>query len=242
MVAPSDSLAKINYMKFHHHYQPIYDLINWETCGFEVLFRSAGYDNPLNAFKDASNVSRLFELDTHSLKKAMTNYFQFRQIKNGAKLYANVFPSTLLNPKFIAFIQDEHFKKILSSIVLEISETEIIEDVESLKKVISLLKKTGVQIALDDFGKGPDDIKKLIELKPDIVKLDRYFSQKIDEIEEKQELVRNIVSYCKKFNIKLILEGIETPTELAIAKVLGIQFAQGYILGKPEGLSVGGVR
>ncbi|MFD1040682.1 EAL domain-containing protein [Virgibacillus byunsanensis] len=239
MANQSLTLEKINNIIIHHHYQPIYNLINWRICGFEVLFRSASYENPLNAFEDANKIKKLFELDMYSLKKAVTNYFQIRSFQNGVKLYANIFPSTLVNPKFITFIEDVHFKKLFNSIVLEISETEMVEDIETLKNVTSLLKEKGVQFAIDDFGKGPDDFKKLIELKPNIVKLDRYFSKEIDRCEEKKELVKNIVKYCKKFNIKLILEGIETPTELATAKLLGIKFAQGYMLGEPEKSPVG---
>jgi EAL domain-containing protein (putative c-di-GMP-specific phosphodiesterase class I) len=73
----------------------------------------------------------------------------------------------------------------------------------------------------------------ILELEPDFIKLDRLFSLDLSKSTSKQKMISLFVEYCKN-NTKLILEGIETPEDLAIAKCLGVDIGQGYVLDMPK--------
>lgn len=217
-----------------HVYQPIYELSDFTIIGYEAFIRPNDYkDNIENLFLEAKKQNFLYELDTISIKNAVFTFFE-KGFTN-TKLFINVFPSTIINPSFIPFFEElmKQVDKPLNRIVLEINEAEEILDFNQLRKIINILKNKGIMFAIDDFGKGLISIKNVIELEPDIVKLDRFFSSNLFTSEKKQKMIRSLVDYFDD-DVILILEGIEQPEELSIAKVLGISIGQGYLIGKPR--------
>ena len=76
-------------------------------------------------------------------------------------------------------------------------------------------------------------MKSIIELNPDFIKLDKYYIEDLYKSEQKQDLIHSLLNYCEKFNSKLIVEGVEDKVNLALLKGMGIQYAQGYLLGMP---------
>ncbi|HDJ1468230.1 TPA: EAL domain-containing protein [Clostridioides difficile] len=76
-------------------------------------------------------------------------------------------------------------------------------------------------------------MKTIIELEPDYLKLDRYFSQDLKSSKQKQSLISFFLNYCQEYKSQLILEGLENEMDMEMAKSLGIPIAQGYLLGKP---------
>lgn len=219
--------------QFSHHFQPLYFLSDWRTFGMESFIRVQGL-NPEQLFHMAREKNQLYLLDTKSIYKAVKTYFQSGMHKN---LFLNVFPSTLLHPSFLDFVKGiaAEFPLFKERAVFEINEMESIEDLSALKKSIERIRKLGVSFALDDFGKGSSNISSLIELEPEIVKLDRYFSKGLHSSKPKQYFVESVLEYCKD-NIKVVLEGIETAKDLAIAKSIGVPVAQGFLLNEPKDL------
>jgi EAL domain-containing protein (putative c-di-GMP-specific phosphodiesterase class I) len=219
---------------FFHYFQPIYNIKNWVKLGYEVLLRSEAYPNPELTFKQAIKEKQLYELDSRSIHKAIRTYRSAGLSKNDGLLFLNIFPSTILNPNFPSFLK--YFTNILQNsqqIVLEISESEMIEDFDTFKERIIELKKNGFLIAIDDFGRGYANFKFMIELEPDYLKLDRYFAKDLHLSKQKQTIVKSFVTYCREYKCNLILEGVETEQDMAMAKLLGIPIAQGFLLGKP---------
>ncbi|MGN7299570.1 EAL domain-containing protein [Ferdinandcohnia sp. SAFN-114] len=94
------------------------------------------------------------------------------------KLFLNILPSTILHDTFLEFImtivRNYLFKQ---ESILEISESEIVEQYKTFRERIYLLKELGFRIVIDDYGKGYPDIKNVMELEPPYLKLDRYFSK-----------------------------------------------------------------
>lgn len=105
------------------------------------------------------------------------------------------------------------------------------------KRVVHYLKDKGYAIALDDYGKGESSLRIVKQLHPDFVKLDRYYAVKLSASNKKQKEIQMFLKLCQQENMKLILEGIEEPTDLAMAKVLGVHLGQGHLLGKPLRIS-----
>jgi EAL domain-containing protein (putative c-di-GMP-specific phosphodiesterase class I) len=229
---------------FYHDFQPIYGLTDWKTIGYEVLFRSSNYPNPMNAFQRAKKEKQLYELDSRSIQKAALSYETAGFSKKDGFLFVNVFPSTILDPKFPSFIEEiiSNINCSRQQIILELNETEIIPDFDAFKKLTAHLKSKGFLIAIDDAGKDNSSFMSILELEPDFVKLDRYFSKELHTSVKKQHFIQMLLDYCKKLGIHVILEGIEDEKDLAFAKFLGVPFGQGYIFGKPQQLMKAGVR
>ncbi|WP_144461025.1 EAL domain-containing protein [Siminovitchia fortis] len=221
--------------QFYHFFQPIYDLENSRKVGYEALLRAKTYPNPELTFQMAKKENQLYELDSRSIQKAVFSFNEVRPSGEYECLFLNAFPSTILNPSFPAFLNrmmaGTNLKK--QRIVLEISESEVIEDLLDFKQRISELRQDGFLIAIDDIGTGYSNVESIIELEPDYLKLDRYFAQDLHMSQGKQEFISVFKNYCEKTKSGLILEGVETEEELQAAKALGISIAQGYFLGKP---------
>jgi EAL domain-containing protein (putative c-di-GMP-specific phosphodiesterase class I) len=222
--------------EFYHHFQPIYNIKDWVVIGREVLFRSKEFSTPEIPFSLAKKRKQLYELDSRSIHKAVGTYRTAGFSKSEGKLFVNAFPSTILNRKFPSFIISimKDFQVSSDQIVLEISETEQIKNFRELSNVVNLLRKHGILIALDDIGKGMDNFQRIIELNPDIIKLDKYFADDLYKSKKKQNFVRFLQGYCDEFNTDLILEGLENPIDVAFAKNFGIKYAQGFALAKPD--------
>lgn len=225
--------------QFYHFFQPILDLHTRRELGYEVLLRSKVYSNPEVAFQAAKKEKLLYELDTRSIYKAIATYHSADFVRKEETLFINIFPSTILNPNFYLFLTQaiSEFDLKCNQFVLEISESESIVDFELFKNRIDIFRKDGFLIALDDIGKGYSSIKSIIELEPDYLKLDLYFTQNLHKSEKKQAFILAIQKFCKHIKSEIILEGIETEEELKMTKTLDIPFAQGYLLGRPTSLS-----
>jgi len=218
--------------KFHHVCQPLYDLNNWQVFGYEVLIRSELFESPEELFRCAISHNRLFELDTFSILQATLMNECLSSVRH-TKWFLNVFPSTLVDPAFqfvLEKLNEGTFPE--KNLVFELNEMGTETDLELLKRAVKCLK-TKYAIALDDVGKGDATLRAIVELEPDYIKLDRYFSNGLSASEAKQKLIRKLVEFCRDSDIRLVLEGIEAPEDLAVAKSLGIHLGQGFLLGKP---------
>lgn len=217
---------------FHHCFQGLFSTRSWERIGGEALFRSE-LGTPEVIFQKAKTVNKLFELETMSISKILNSY-NLQESTQKESLFINIFPSTILHPQFLSFIVDitKRYKK--NKVVFEIIETEFVENILALKERIKFLKDLGYLIALDDVGKGWSSLNMIIELEPDYLKLDRYFSINLSKSNSKQEMIRSILHYTQYSRSKVVLEGIEQETDLAIAKLLGVDICQGFLLEKPQ--------
>ncbi|MFS0555961.1 EAL domain-containing protein [Brevibacillus sp. 179-C9.3 HS] len=220
-------------------FQPLVQLATGQFFGYEALLRSSTHQTPELLFRAARTEERLYELDILSMKKAIRTYFtKSTAIDSVPLLFINVFPSTLLNPAFIAFITEDLYRPWNRRIVLEINEAheeDKMWEIKLLGQKIHELRQHGFLIALDDVGSGAASLKKIVEYEPDIVKLDRYFGKQLSSIPTKQKLVSLFVHYCQG-QTQLVLEGIEEPEDLSVALDLGVPVGQGFLLGHPEQL------
>jgi EAL domain-containing protein (putative c-di-GMP-specific phosphodiesterase class I) len=102
-----------------------------------------------------------------------------------------------------------------------------------LKSVTKELQARGVKIAVDDMGGGYSFFQQWIELEPDFIKLDRYFAEDLSICSRKQKTISSLVDLLSG-TTDIIIEGIETEEDLNIAESLGINYAQGFLLGRPS--------
>ena len=206
-----------------HRFQPLWKLDNWNVFGYEAFLRHENESNPEEFFRVVREKNMLYRFDSLSIIKAI----QTINVMKGHLLFVNVFPSTVLNDEFPSFLESiiQSYPLVLGQLVFELSETKDEEELWNLSNLterLQWIRDKGIFIALDDLGKGAASLQKLIEYKPNFIKLDRYFSEGLHQSKEKQEMLSLLVDYSKFFNIKVILEGIETSKDLAFAKFLNV--------------------
>ncbi|WP_404407773.1 EAL domain-containing protein [Jeotgalibacillus malaysiensis] len=215
--------------KFHHVLQPLFCMEDWKQVGFEALLRFHSVDNSKMLFKSAIEHNLLYELDTCSIYNILNTDW----IRNN-RLFVNVYPSTIMNPLFIGFLDDlNEFCTRSSEIIFEISEAEKVLDLSSFRQIVDILKQKGYGIAIKDLGIEETSLKSVIDLEPDYVKLDKSISKGLFNSDKKQNEVKMMLEVCQQKKMKLILGDIEDEKDLAIAKMLGVHIGQGFLLGKP---------
>ena len=134
----------------------------------------------------------------------------------------------------------ENIKRILDktgvnpkNIVLEITESFAINDMQRVMDIITGLKKLGPRIALDDFGTGYSSLNYIKQLPLDIIKVDKTFIDDIVEDDYAQAFIKLIVDLSKTIGTKIVVEGVEHKEQFELLKSLGVDYIQGYYFGKP---------
>ncbi|WP_100010360.1 EAL domain-containing protein [Lentibacillus sediminis] len=225
----------INQLDVYHVVQPIMNLKENRVHGYEALIRSRKRHSPDVLFQSAKEDNRLFDLDIGSIFKACKTWSRSATFLDKPNLYLNVFQSTLVDPDFNrklhSLLRQVDIKP--SSIVLEINEHEDAVDLGKLKQVIRDLKSQGFKIALDDIGQGVSTIRAIVEIEPDIAKIDRFFAKDLATSPKKKKLVSLMQQFFTEEGM-MILEGLENEADLQAAKDLGVSYAQGFHLGRPE--------
>lgn len=221
----------IDITKIYPVFQPIMDLNHNVLVGYESLLRHEDRIPPNILFDSARQQEEVFELDTYSILLTLS---WLKPTFNNL-IFLNVFPSTIYNKDFSAFLNKVSFLKDMYNykIVFEVNEQEpwILNEPlfkESIKKIRSL----GYYIALDDVNWSILTEENLFELKPDFIKIDREFSRNLSSDFAKQRFISRLVTESKG-RTKIILEGLETVEDINAAKTLGISYGQGYKIGEP---------
>jgi len=121
-----------------------------------------------------------------------------------------------------------------SRLVIEIVESESIENFEEVMHFINKVKSYGCKIAIDDFGTGYSNFEYLMKLKVDYIKIDGSMIKDIDTNKDAQVIVSIIVDFAKRMGIKVIAEFVENESILNKVKELGIEYSQGYHFSMPK--------
>lgn len=217
-------------------FQPIIDINRSEIYGHEALIRGpveTKLHAPMNLFEASHLVGLTQEMEYLSRNITLS---QYAKSKNLNKLFVNISPECLqLTDSQFAFSLDQLERLGLKpqNIVIEITEGSSIKDYGLLKNAVSRYREMGFSIALDDLGEGFSSLRLWSEIAPDFVKIDKHFIQNIHSDPIKLEFARAIQKIASESGGLTIAEGIETRDELAVVKDLKINYAQGYLLGRP---------
>ena len=124
----------------------------------------------------------------------------------------------------------------LRMLVLEITEYERVADMDYLAGAVQDIRAAGVALALDDFGDGRSSLRLWSQLKPEFVKIDKYFTKAISQNADKLKTIQALQQIAAVFDTALIAEGIETEDDLRVLRDMGLPYGQGYLLGRPARL------
>ncbi|MFV0441597.1 MAG: EAL domain-containing protein [Lachnospirales bacterium] len=215
-------------------FQPIVSLKTGDVFGYEALMRPliANFKNPQEILAVATAQSKLVQLENLIISKAFKSIDENIDKIGDKKIFINSIPNEVVGLKYFDELK-EKYSKYFDNVVIEIIETETREEI-SLKTKVDLFKKNGIKIAVDDFGNGFSNEVRILTLMPDIIKIDMELIQGIYADPDKQLFVKNLVDYCHTKNILVVAEGIECYKDLIGVMKLGMDFAQGFYLAKPN--------
>jgi EAL domain-containing protein (putative c-di-GMP-specific phosphodiesterase class I)/GGDEF domain-containing protein len=218
-------------------FQPILSLSERRILGYEALTRGPSntpLHSPINLLATARHAGRLNELEMTCRENACRRYSQ-QQLQG--KLFLNVSPETLLDATHKPGRTLELLQKYgipAANVVIELTEQTPTDDFELLDAALHHYRDMGFSIALDDLGAGYSGLRMWSELRPDYVKIDRYFIDGIHRDAVKREFVESIMKIARASRAQVIAEGIELSEELRILSDMGIDLVQGYLLGRPS--------
>jgi EAL domain-containing protein (putative c-di-GMP-specific phosphodiesterase class I) len=216
-------------------WQPIVDLRQGTVVGHEALARfgarlTAG---PSSWFAAAAQSRDLEALEALLIRQALTEY---QPTAARTFLSVNCSPAQLHSP----LVLDAFDSTDLSHVVIELTEHVEFDKDGRLEEALHRLRTRGARLALDDVGAGWAGLRQLTELRPEIVKLDRSLVADADEDPVKQALAQMMLQLCSRLGSSLLVEGIETYSELDLFARMGVPYAQGFVFGRPN-LTPGGV-
>lgn len=216
-------------------FQPIVQMRSGRCHGFEALLRGlqgTGFADP-NALLDAAHAAGvLAEVEDALHQKAITGYQALAGWQT-AKLFLNV-DARVVGVKEMRVLGAIRRGTLLPQLTLEISERRAICPETGVNHGITAFREAGMNVALDDFGVGFSGLRLLHEARPDYLKIDRYFVSDIDTDRRKRAIALALIGYAHALGILIIAEGVETAAEFYTCRDLGCDFAQGYLIGRPE--------
>ncbi|HZX36274.1 MAG TPA: EAL domain-containing protein [Thermodesulfobacteriota bacterium] len=225
--------------RFEPWFQPIVDLRTGETHHYEVLARMRGEDGSVILPAFFIDVAEKFGI-IGDIDKAMTGMSidllsEMNRKGKTCTFCMNLSGNNFSDEEFFLFLREKIAGGNIKSgqIVFEITETAAVHDLGRAQSFISGLKELGCSFALDDFGVGFTSFLYLKQLDVDYIKIDGSFVRKLNENKSDQLFVRAITDVARGMGIKTIAEFVENEDTMKLLKTIGVDYAQGYYIGKP---------
>ncbi len=225
------------------HAQPIVNLETGRITRYELLSRMVGDDGeliPPGAFLPAAErLGLVNEIDELMLAEALKLISAAASVGKTLKLDINLSARALSDTEFLRTIEREVERSRIDPALLgiEITETAIIGDLARAQEFVRTLKHLGCRFSLDDFGSGFSSFYHLKHLPIDILKIDGSFIRELADSDADQHLVRAMVELSKGLGMRTTAEYVEDEAALDLLRLYGVDFAQGYHLGKPGPVS-----
>lgn len=224
----------INNKEIIPYFQPIINVKTGNIEAYELLARInyKGEILPASKFIEvAEKTGLIFKMDLVLLEKAFE-----KMKKQKEKLFINLSPKALVISDYISkvnnLVKDYGIKS--ENLVFEITERDTVRNFSLLEKFVVELKNGGFNFAIDDFGSGFSSFYYVKQFPIDYVKIEGEFIKNLLKDEKDRAFVESIVTLSKKLNIKTIAEFVESEEILNAVKEIGIDYAQGYHIGKPD--------
>jgi diguanylate cyclase (GGDEF)-like protein/PAS domain S-box-containing protein len=228
--------------EFELRFQPIVSLHTGRIACFEALLRwnnpERGMVGPDEFIPVAEETRLILPLGLWVLRAASE---QLRHWQSTYWMNPQLTMSVNLSPR--QFFQSDlvyQIERILMEtgldarcLRLEITESAIMEDVETALAALSRLKSLGIRLAIDDFGKGYSSLSYLHQFPCNVLKIDRSFISRMGPNGENTEIARTIIALAQGLELEVVAEGIETEHQLAHLRNLGCQYGQGYLFSHP---------
>ncbi len=228
--------------EFYVHYQPIVELADFKLRGFEALLRwqhpERGYISPVEFIPIAEETGLIIPLGEWILREACA------QMNRWQKIFPADPPlSVSVNLSSKQFIQQDLIKQVARIITetgidpkglkLEITESMVMDNVETAIEMLKQLRALGLKLSIDDFGTGYSSLSYLHRFPVNTLKIDRSFVTRMADNSENLEIVRTIITLAQTLGMDVVAEGVEKQEQLTMLRDLGCENGQGYFFSKP---------
>ncbi len=216
------------------YFQPIIDNNNGTIVKFEVLSRLIDPEGHIYApqlFIPIAKKIKVYNLITKSIIEKSFEFFKDLPYHFSINLSIDDIMDQDIYNFIIHTLQKSGFA---NRVVLELLETEQINDYKKVSRFITEVRRYGTKIAIDDFGSGFSNFFYMTRLDPDYIKIDGSLIKEIDIDTNAQIVVETIVQFAKKMHIKTIAEYVHSSTVLSEVKLLGIDYSQGFYIDTPK--------
>jgi EAL domain-containing protein (putative c-di-GMP-specific phosphodiesterase class I)/ActR/RegA family two-component response regulator len=207
--------------------QPIRDLRSDRVAGYEALARFADGQGPTEWFAEAEALGVGMELELAALRAALV---WLAWIPPSCYLSVNLSPATLLSGGLLAELRGINGERV----VLELTEHVGVSEYAPARAALAKLRPRGFRLAVDDAGAGHSSLRHILELSPEIIKLDRELIHDIHADVARSTLGNALVGFANSIGSVIVAEGIEVEGELRTAVDIGVQYGQGYLLARPS--------
>ncbi len=213
---------------FRAAYQPLFRLDDNRIQGVESLTRVQlrPYRSPDVWFREAYEVGLGLEMELETLAVAL----------GGLKLFPpHLFLAVNVSAEILV---DRRLGSLLESVdasrlVLELTEHTPVDDYRPLTSALCPLRERGARMAIDDVGAGYANMQHILSLRPDILKIDASLTNNIHVCPSRAALLAGLVQFARTFDTRIVAEGIEVAPQLDRLRELGVDYGQGYLLGRP---------
>lgn len=220
-------------------FQPIVKLDDGSFYAHEALIRGpqgSDFYMPEALFGSAAAAGMSFDLEIACIGAVLK---QWGRLNTAGRLFVNISADVMISAMeqhgvegLLRWIQECNVTP--RSLVLEITEHDRVENMDRLAEVVEQVRSIGLSLALDDFGDGHSSLRLWSQLKPEVVKIDKYFIRNLSADGDKLKTIQALQQIASIFGSALVAEGVENAQDLRILRDLGIEYGQGYFLGRPE--------
>lgn len=212
-------------------FQPIVSASEKRIIGYEALMRSRSQvlPHPGAILEAAERLNRLPDLGRHI--RFLCAQEIAKTSDDNLLFFINLHPRDLLDEDL--YEEDTPLAKHAHRIVFEVTERTSLELISDMSDRLSLLKRIGYRLAVDDLGAGYAGLCSIASLMPHVIKLDMSLVRNIDQSTIQQNIVRAVINLAASISVQIIAEGVETPAERQTLINQGCDLLQGYLLAKP---------
>lgn len=205
--------------------------------GYELLMRPnftnlKGIKEVLNLARAQAKLTQMETLTWYAGLKAVEKQDQAGALGQTERLFINSIASACMSKEEEADLWNR-YGRYLSRVVTELTEGEPVNQ-EYMRRKIAVTKEWNGLIAIDDFGAGYNSETVLLDMEPDIIKVDMSLVQRIHEDPNRQLILNNILDFAAQNHITVLAEGVETKEELEFLIQCGVELFQGYYIGRPQ--------
>ncbi|MBL1319769.1 MAG: EAL domain-containing protein [Methylophaga sp.] len=226
--------------RFILHYQPIMNIQSEAIDHYEVLIRMLDDNNtihpPSSFIHVAEQTGLIHDIDHFVIKNSIKLQAELKQVNAEVSLSVNLSAAaindSILVPLLKRLLKDNNTNS--DHLIFELSETATSPDIIQARDFIELLNSLGYRFSLDDFGKDASSFHSLRELPVDFIKIDGAFIVNLVSNEKDRVFVQALVDLAKGMGKKTVAEFVEDAETLSLLKTMGVDFAQGYYIGKPK--------
>jgi diguanylate cyclase (GGDEF)-like protein/PAS domain S-box-containing protein len=224
--------------QFYLCYQPKIELGSGVTMGVETLLRwshpTLGEISPMEFIPLAEQSGFIFEITIWVLENACKQVKEWQQHFKNLNLAVNLSPYLLNRKELITHVIDilNRTNFTPEHLILEVTESGLMENIETGKDILTELKNIGIQVAIDDFGTGFSSLAYIRNLPVSLLKIDRSFIKDIAGNSKDATIVDTIIHLAKSLDLKVLAEGVENNDQVLLLQQMNCDFAQGFYFSK----------